>query len=358
MLNPTIISDKLYGLVGIRQPYNPDYQKINTDNQGSRSGYFVTDNPLVKAETIIDSQDYQAISETDLNAWLKIKQQESIVSVGNAVFNRVDHLDRQVLYKNATNKIDTETLPDGFVGYRIQVSSKKNIAFQIKRVLLDFEGTGDIELLLFNTSQKAPIQSQVITISTDHEEYVLDWAVDNSGGLYKGDYYLGYLTNYVDINDLVPYKREYNNADIESLITDLCITRIKVAGHSTNTLFDLDDEDGLSETTGLNPDITVYEDFTDLMIQNESMFARAIQLDMQVSFLSEIFASIRVNRNERISAAMLDKMRLEVEGFNDGRVHKVGIKAQLKRSIETVRDEIDKLREGYFGEEIFVETLG
>ena len=84
---------------------------------------------------------------------IKNLQEDAIVSVCSRVFNKPDYIDRQVLYKNAQNKINSETLPDGFVCFKIVVSNKKNIAFKIERILLDFEGTGDIELLLFNTSQ-------------------------------------------------------------------------------------------------------------------------------------------------------------------------------------------------------------
>ena len=358
MFNATTTSGNLLGLVGFRQPYNPDYAIIDSDNLATRSGLYVTDNPMCKIEYIKDSQDYVSISDADFNTYLKNRQKDSIISVCNAVFNQPDYIDRQVLYKNAFNKIDLETLPNGFIGYKIQVSDKKNVAFEITRMLLDFSGSGDIELLLFNTGSKTPLFSQVVTISSDHQELDLNWVVDNSSTTYKGDYYLGYLSNYVDIGTLQPYKKDYNFGQVESIITHLCIEQGYVNGHTTNTLFDLEDWDGISETTGLNPDITVYDDFTDLISQNEKLFSRAIQLDMQIAFLSEMLHSLRVNRNERLGEKNALKLMIEIEGQQtDNAVKVTGLKPLLFRELQRVKNEISKIRDGYFGYGYFTQTL-
>lgn len=358
MFNASTISGKLVGSVGFRQPYNPDYAIIDSDNLASRSGLFVTDNPMIKVEYIKDNQDYISISDADFNTFLKNKQKDSIIAVANAVFNMPDFIDRQVLYKNASNKVDLETLPNGFVGYKIQVDSNKNIAFEITRMLLDFSGSGDIELMLFNTASKTPLFTEVVTISSDHQEVELNWIVDNSGDTYKGDYYLGYLSNYVDIGTLQPYKRDYNFGEVESIITHLCIQKGYVNGHTTNTLFDLEDWDGMSETTGINPDITIYYDFTDLIVQNERLFARAIQMDMQINFLSEMLHSLRVNRNERLGEKHTLKLIVEIEGqTSDSAVKVTGLRPLLFRELGRVKNEIEKLRDGYFGMGYFTDTL-
>jgi hypothetical protein len=358
MFNASTISGKLLGIVGFRQPSNPVYAIIDADNLASTSGLYATDNPMVKVEYIKESQDYVDISDADFNTYLKNKQNDSIVTVANAIFNMPDFIDRQVLYKNASNKVDLETLPNGFVGYKIQVDSGKNLAFEITRTMLDFSGTGDIELMLFNTSSKTPLFTKVITITTDHQEEVLNWVVDNSGDTYKGDYYLGYLSNYVDIGTLQPFKRDYNLGQVESIITHLCIEKGFVAGHTTNTLFDLEDWDGMSETTGINPDITVFEDFTDLIVQNKSFFARAIQLDMQIGFISEMLNSLRANRDKRMGEASASKLMIEIEGqTSDSAIKVTGLRPLLFREVGRVRNEIEKIREGYSGIGFYTETL-
>lgn len=355
MYNVSKIRTALYGLVGFRQPFNPSYQKLDANNQISRSGYYVTDNPFCKLEHIYDSQDYSGISDANFNLLLKRKQEESITSICSAVFNEPDFIDRQVLYKNAINKVNTVTLPNGFVGYRIQVDCEKNIAFCIKRVLLDFDGTGDIDLLLFNTSIQTPIKTKNISITGTSQEEVLNWEVDNTEGYYKGDFYLGYINNALTVT---PFKRDYELSNILSIVTHLCIQPIYINGHTTATLWDLQTEDGLSEYCGVNPDITVYEDYTDLIINNEKLFSLPINLDLQISCISESLASLRSNRNERNGELRTIRMTQEIEGqTGEGVVKVTGLRPQLYRAINMVKSEVKKLQRGYFGDGIFTDTL-
>ncbi len=105
MINPVTLTSKLTGLIGFRQPVNPDYAVIDSANLLSRSGYFINDNPFVKIESVKDSQDYKDISDIDFNIFLRNKINTSIINVANMVFNENDFIDRQLYYKNALNKI-------------------------------------------------------------------------------------------------------------------------------------------------------------------------------------------------------------------------------------------------------------
>ena len=360
MFNKSIVTTGLLGLVGYRQPFDPAFPVLDGANTTSTSGLIVNDNAFAKLEYLLDAQDYADIDTAQFNTLLQNQQKQSIINVCNSVFNnRSSYIDKQVLYKNAFNKVDTETLPDGFVGFKIQVSDEKNVAFKITRMILDFEGSGDIELLLFNTSQKDPIQTKIISITTDHVVEVLNWIVDNSGDTYKGDYYLGYLTNYVNIGTLKPYDKDHNRGNLMSVITHLGIARGKFPGMNANVLPDLDNWDGLSETTGLNPDITVYEDFTELIINNADLFANAINYDMQINVLSVIASSIRSNRNTRIGKDMLPRLQLEIEGqpTTDKSIKVTGLRPLLSGSMGILRKEIKSLTDGYFGKRAWIETM-
>jgi len=349
------ISTKLYGLVGLRDSFNPDYAILDTDNKTSRSGYYVTDNAYVKLEYIKDSQDYKDISDLEFNEYLKRLQQSSIVNICHRVFNRFDYLDRNLLYINAHNKVNQETLVDGFVGYKIEVSQDRNIAFEIKRVLLDFDTLGDFKLMLFNTSKQQPVFEQDITITAKTQEAVLDWKVDNSDITYKGDYYLGYIKTGITP---IPFKRDYNNADVMTDISHLRIEKIQVKDHLTETLFDLTIEDGLSENIGINPDITVYEDYTDLIIQNEMLFARAIELDFSISIIREQLNSLRTNQNQRDAEKQSTKMLAEIEGTDgDTPIKLTGLRSLLIGEINQISKEIHKIKTGYFNDSIRVNTL-
>ena len=260
------------------------------------------------------------------------------------------------MFKNASNKIEVETLPTGFVGYQIRVTSQKNVAFKISRVLLDFQGTGTFTLLLWNTAKKAAIQSKAITITTDHQEVTLDWVVDNTDTTYKGEYYIGYIANSLTVT---PYKRDWNAGNVLSSPTYLQVERVKVLNHLTTTLFDLDDVEGLSEDSGLNLDITVYEDYTDFVINSKMLFARAIQIDSIINCIQLYLSSLRSNSNQSQAAQLYEKLMIELKGTGSESIVKViGLENQLLGEIASIRTEIGKLKKGLVkSNQIFSYTL-
>lgn len=344
MINIAKIQSSLIGLIGFKQPFNPDYAIVDAANLLSKSGYFVTDNPYAKIEYIKDNQDYVQISDANFNLVLNQLKQSAISNVCNQVFSEYDFLDRNLLFKNATRKVDTNVLPVGFVGYRIEVGSTKNIAFKLNRVLLDFEGTGTIKLLLWNTSKLEILQKKEIVITTDHQEVVLDWVLDNSSDTYKGDYYIGYNTTGLTVT---PFKRDYENGNVMSSFKYLCIEQISVPNHNTETLFDVSTYDGLSEDTGLNFDISVFDDYTDFVINNAYLFARAIQIDCQIQCIQLYLSSLRSNLNQAISAQLYEKIMIELEGTTSESLIKVtGLKNQLIGEISSIRKEIQKIKIG------------
>jgi len=64
------------GIVGFKQPYNPEYAIVNAENQLSSSGYFVTDNPYAKIEYIKDNQDYLGIADDEFNSLYELVREK------------------------------------------------------------------------------------------------------------------------------------------------------------------------------------------------------------------------------------------------------------------------------------------
>jgi hypothetical protein len=355
MFNRTTVITDLYGLVGFRQPLDPDYDVVDANNLVSRSGYYVNDNPFAKIEILKDVQDYRSASDAQFNAYLKQIQQTAISNVCNQVFNRRSFNDRNMLYKNAQNLDTVETLPTGFVGYRIEVTPEKNIAFKITRVLCGFSGTGTFTLYLYNTGQKTAIQSKEITITKAGQEVILNWEVNNTGETYKGDYYVGYLTKDLTIE---PYARDYRNSNVLSKYSGIDIYPVSFPKHTAVTIPNLKHEQGSSLAFGINLDITVYDDFTDLIIQNENLFAYAIYLDCVIMFLSNYLSSLRSNPNQREGGQNIARIMAEIEGQDGENVSKItGLRPSLLGELANINKEIQKLQAGYFGDEPQIITL-
>jgi hypothetical protein len=375
MIDRTKVSDTLYGVVGFRQPLDPTYAILTADNLVCRSGYVINDNPYAKIEFLFDNMDFEsavaavvdnpatpsvdetaaAQKVTDFNNILKYLQKSAIAEVCGRVFNDATFIDRNMMYRYAMNKVNTETLPTGFVGYKIKVSDEKNIAVKITRVISTFSGTGTIKLILWNTGAKTALQTKTITINSDNVETTLNWVIDNQSTTYKGDYYIGYLTIGLTVT---PYARDYENSNVPSVLSCMSYQNVYVTDHTEETLFDLTKIESTSNCFGLNFDFTVYYDYTNLVINNESLFARAIYLQSVINAIRTYVSTIRSNRNQRLSAEFINRAIIEIEGQSgEDSIRIVGVRSELTRELKSISKEVEKLKNGYFSNSIQVFTL-
>jgi hypothetical protein len=352
MFDVTTTQQGLTGLVGIRQPLDPAFQFIDATNQASRSRRFLDDLPSFKARYFKETQDYVGASDAELNGLLVDTQDASITSVVQSVFGDDSYIDRNVLYSYATTRVTPEsTMVNGFVGFKIIPSRTKNIAFKITDVRLEFSGTGTLKLLLFSSSENAPVFTKDVTISSTSQIETLDWVINNTSTGYKGEYYFGYIYD----GTLTPFERDYEFSNIVNDLAELDIQKERVTGATDVSIFDLSQTEGLSENTGLNPDITVYDDFTDLVLQNDFLFARAIQLQWGINIMQRYVSTSRSNKDER----MVKNVLAALGGTNDGSDIKVeGLNSLLIKEVTRIRKVIEDLKAGYFGGRVQTITLG
>lgn len=341
MFDKAKIQTSLSGLVGWKQPTNPAYDIVSAANLIARSARVVNENPLCKIEYLKETYDYPDVSDADFNTFLTSIVTDSAGQVCDRVFNESDFIDRNLLYQNAMNKINLETLPDGFVGYQLKKEELINTAFKITRVICEFSGTGNLTLALFSSQNSTPVSTKVVAITSNRQEVALNWVIDNTSGYSECEWYIGYLTTGLT---LTPFKRDYKEALIKSDISLMEIQSIQVDGISSLVLWDLLNTKYSSNTWGLNLDITVYKDYTDLIIQNEMLFAQAIQLQAQIIGLENIRATLRSNNYERRSNEII----VEIEGIEvDGGITKIGLKSLLFNQIAQIKKQILNIKSGY-----------
>ncbi len=345
MFNKTKVTSKLFGLVGLQNPTDPDYAIVDIDNQEARSGRTATENPYCKIKYLKETQDEYNVTPEQFNEYLKGLQNKAITDVVDKVLVEPSYIDRQLLYQYPNNKTVAETLPNGFVGYRIQKSIDKNVAFEITRCFFEFFHTGNITLLLFNTSNSQPIFEQEVTITGSNQVVDLNWRVDNTDGYFQGDFYLGYFTEGLTVQ---PIKRDYELANKRSVITHLHLTPILVTSIETSgVLFDLDGIQNTDECYGINPDITVFYDYTDLIMQNEMLFAPAIQLQFIINCIQAYISSSRSNRTERLSQDQLSLIIAQLEGVQ-GQI--TGLIPTLKKELTALDKQLKRIIKGYFSQ--------
>jgi hypothetical protein len=352
MFNKKKVTDNLVGLVGCENPINPDYAILDVNNTESRSGRFATENPYFKIEYLKDTQDYKDASDIEFNTFLLGLQKSAIAEVMDKVLMPVDYIDRQLLYQYTNNKTATDTLPaSSFVGYRLTKSLEKNVAFELPRIILEFEGTGDVELLLFNSAVKDPIFSTTVSITKTQQVEKLGWRIDDTGNTFQGEWYLGYLTDGLTV---APIKRDYQKSNCKSVITHLCYENIQVGDTIVNELFDLDDIESAEQCWGLNPDTIVFNDYTDLVIQHEALFAAAIQGQMVINGIQHYIASLRSSRTQRMSEDQLNLLIAQLEGIPD-RI--AGLIPTLHKEVRALNTQIERVIKGMFSTGFELNTL-
>lgn len=353
MFDVTLIKLELKGLVGFRQPANPKFAIVDAENQLSKSGLYVTDNPYAKIEYLKANMDYDRATVVDFNKMLTNIKETSASSICSQVFIDDDFVDRNYIYSETQNKIEEVDLPIGFVGFRINVSDKKNVAVRINRSIFEFTEAKTFDLLVFNSNIKAPIQTLPIESDEFYDTETLDIML-NDVGFYKGSFFVGFIND----GTFKTYKKNYLNSVCRNEIEYTSIVPIIVSGYTGTDLFDLNEARETSEYVGFNLDVTVVDDYTDFILTNKFLFARAIYLDSIIACLNIYASSLRSNGDERNADELYSRIMVEIEGTrpDDNVISVRGLRPQIVYEISQIREQLHKLKGGFFGKGYFVDT--
>jgi hypothetical protein len=356
MIQVSKIQEGLFGLVGLRQPLDPSLPILSNENKVSRSGLFVDDVPPFKLKLLKDTQEFITISDEQLNEHILQLQKTAITNVMFKVFDHGDYIDRNYLYSNANSRTKViSTIQNGSTfGYKIEVEERKNLGFKISRVRLEFDFDNseiDVVLYLMNSFLEDPIFTKEITLNKKNFIQDLDWIIDSTENDYKGNYYL--LIKAVDSNArLQPFERNYEESNIMNDISFIEFEQVLMPNFDA-TNFNFENEIYLSQNVGINPDVIVYDDFTDFVLTSQNLFARAIQLEMAIMFMMQVATSTRSNRDERIAREMVAMMLASVNGIEG---QSKGLKHSLYYEVGTIKKEIAKLKQSFFQGIISVST--
>jgi len=134
------------------------------------------------------------------------------------------------------------------------------------------------------------------------------------------------------------------------------IEPVQFKGYTDETLPDLTLQDGANDDIGINPDITIYDDYTDLIIQNQNLFSKAVQLQMGVDILNGYLSTLRSNKNERRARELGIKIGEAIDNIDENGGH-IGMRSKLLGQVASIRKEINKLEGGYFADGLITHTL-
>lgn len=340
MIDKNVIRTEIFGVVGFRQPYDPAYDILEAELIANTSGcVFEQYSSYVTVQNIKESQDYKDITDENFNDWLTDFEKDSISNGIGKCFTGEDLIENALLYDGSPRKSSGELLDnDGdFVGYEITVSRRKDIAVFVNKLVAEFSGTGDVKILLFSDNFEGPLETKTITIADKSStESVVDWALPYANSVQGGKYYIGYLTDSLPVQ---AYNREYEDSNVQHCYNALHIQPIKVSGWNTETLFDINDIEYVSETFGLNFDISSYEDYTSIAVSNKNLFTDVIGYQFAADALGLMFTSTRKNGIERLQKGNL---LLELNGnyTNEELPTVKGVITKLELAIKSVKNQL------------------
>lgn len=366
MFNVSKIQEKFAGLVGVRLPIDPVYNLLSAGFYESKSGLFVDDVEMFDFKLFVDNLPHPNPESSDVTeAWGNM-QNSVIANVVNQVFSRPDYIDRQVMFKNAYESQKFEQILDNTYnyGYEIEVSSLKNVSFVVSRVIIEAVGSGEFTLGLFASGVSTPLFTKVVEFPAHSQPFVVELGWNVNGATvsqfsqyedvipYKGKYFIGILKS--ETNDFTPRSRNYEFGERMSFISELDIDAVKTQGIPS----EWENNESTSTHNGLNFDITVLYDYTDLAIQNKQLFAKAIQINWAINVLNMALKSMRSNRNQRVSAELHSQILLAINGNKQPNSQRVyGLRETLLGEIARIQQEVFKIDEGYFGGEIMMDTV-
>lgn len=321
--------DQLTGLLGWKQAQNVVVDAGNLASSTSRK--YNDFSPLVTTDNIYYTQPNPSISESDFNDYLEDFVNESIQQLMNSVFRNTDDLiENDLLYSYEFDFNHTIENDGDFVGFEIDVSKSTDKTVVINTSYLTFDAVDNVKLLLFHSDYKDPIQSQVVaTLASDTKEQSLDWVLDKK----SGKYYLGYLTGGLTAK---AYDRNFELANFKKCFSLSYFTEIKVSGHSNELLFDVNDVNNNAFSWGLNFDVSGWNDWTRMVLQNKTKFVDAIGMQVCVNALDLMLNSTRSNRDERIAKA---NIMVALDGFQKDGLYTQGLRKRLTKEIDQLKDQ-------------------
>ena len=343
MFNLSKVQTGLSGLVGIRQPIDPALDIFDASTYLSTSGLFVDDVEMFSISHWDSTQDFKDATKAQKTQLMDNIQKSVISNICSQVFNSWDHAHRSVLFTRSSDRTKSNDLAVGsFYGYELKPSQMQDQGFMITDVRLEFEGTGDLTLFLYNSQQPDLIYEKTVSITSKYQIESLDWLIDSTESQ-KGTYYFGFIAD----GTLKPYDRVIGDSIVMNSIKNMNIRNFIVSDFvEFDDIFMVKSE---VMHNGLNPTITVYDDFTDAILTNKSLFAKSIQLQWAISLMISYVSTNRSNKNERIGKELIVSTLQVIDGIKTESYYKQGLRSMLGSEIKRIAEEVNKLRQSYLG---------
>lgn len=338
MYNVAEIKTAFEGLIGWRQ--NPDQSsgtyQLNSSLTTSSSGLYFNDvHPTLNFENIRSvAPDFNKIGndQTERNTlfsnWLKEKTDSALIEAVQTWFSQKSELNTA---NNLLESIDLFTTTSNFnqlqnsstdlVGHRYTPCFSKNLRLKIEKIKVQFDTNQVLQLHLFQSG----IKDAIHTVNIDYtgngsvQEETVNWVLKAGysyfltydAGIILGNAINGiYDFDFTGSSQTFPSGKFYEvsafRADVDSILTLWDLNKT-VYTNSTNF--------------GLNTQLSVYCDYTDLIVQQKHLFQMLFYYSVANKLMREIAfnSESRVNRNVNNEKLSMQNILYEIDGDTQGR---------------------------------------
>ena len=294
------------------------------------------------------------------NEWLETKTKASILNAISRYFSdkmiettAKSVLENKILFDGAGRLTDLVQNSNSLVGFEIIPIRSKGVVLKIEKIGLQFKGTGDIKLYLFHSSSPEPIKEISVTRTKDggmqwftQTDLILPYVSDETDA--GGSWFLCYDQRETGQQQAIFKSRdwsakpcptcntwEYESWTVWTKYLEIHPFRTKVENPGdmldiTRNLYTYD------SNYGLNLQITMECDLTDIITEQRNLFQNVIGLQIASDFIREMAYNpeYRLNRTQQNFNRM--ELLYELDGDSQS-LKKSGINYRLSRAMEALK---------------------
>lgn len=284
--------------------------------------------------------------------WLTMKTKSSIGKAMQTLYAQRLYdktaksiLESKYLFDGCGRLSDTITNTNSTVGFEIVPIRADGVTLKIESIGLQMQGTGDVILKIFHSSQKEPFDTITCTRTKNGsmewfaQNILLPYVSDeNDAG---GSWFLVYEQgDNMAINKTIDWSREClscnRSAGWVSLSRYLEVHPFRVQ-ESTEELWSIENNIYTSENYGINLKISVVCDITDIILSQSNIFANYIALQVAYDLLKEMAynPSFRINRTQSNPAFGTLDFMMAIDG-DTASYKKSGIGYELSLALKSL----------------------
>lgn len=350
MHNYTKQTDYLLGRVGWRNsppPYLDDFE-LNEANLKSDSGlYFDYVGGISTIRNIHSMYNEEIDDPGKLNEILLQLEKQAVNTLIHDIFSeQTEILGSYNLFPFEKMSPGVRTLEDGkFYGFRIEgYGLAFTVAFEKINLLFDTDVTFDLYLFNSNIPKKGTESKKVSVQAKAKQSTTIElnnWIADESEG--GGVWYLGYFKE--DIGVASPMDHEFGDHKFDSQYVFITREEIPVIEEVDDRILNLYDSGTDSYGNGLNPHITILQNYSGFILNNKSLFDKAIQLQMNIAVSEMILNSTRDDCNQNEVQMAFNQAWLKLHGDPEKRIYNTDPKLLNK--------EVGRIKGAIFGKPQF-----